>query len=92
MNQLVAFTSDSYEFATRTNAMAATRRLNYFDEKLLANCINACLSSNGRLAGPAAETVKYFYTQDKYKKLIAEGIAGTDVSAKDREVLNKLMN
>jgi aminopeptidase N len=92
VNQLVAFTSDSYEFATRTNAMAATRRLNYFDSKLLANCINACLSSNGRLSAPAAETVKYFYAQDKFKKLIAEGIAASDVSAKDREVLNKLMN
>ena len=92
INQLVAFTSDSYEFITRTNAMAALRRLNYFDVKLLANCAAACLSSNGRLAGPATETVKYFYAQDKYKKQIADYIAKADVNAKDKEILAKLMN
>lgn len=91
MNRLVDLTSVSYEFLTRTNAMAALRRLNYFDEKLLANCMNACVSANGRLAGPAAETVKYFYAQDKYKKLIDDGIANSDVKGKDREMLNKLM-
>ncbi len=92
IGQLVTFTSDSYEFVTRGNAMAALRRLNYFDEQLLANCLHACLSSNGRLSGPATETVKYFYAQDKYKKQIADGIAKADVSGKDREVLGRLVN
>jgi hypothetical protein len=92
LDQLVAFTSVSYEFVTRTNAMAALRRLNYFDSKLLANCLAASLSSNGRLAGPAAETVKYFYAQNKYRKQIADGIAKCDVSAKDKDALSKLMN
>jgi aminopeptidase N len=92
LNQLVAFTSDSYEFMTRTNAMAALRRLNYFDEKLLANCLNASVSSNGRLSGPAAETVKYFYAQDKYKRQIAEAIVSSDGNAKDKEILSKLVN
>ncbi len=91
MNRLVDLTSVSYEFLTRGNSMAALRRLNYFDDKLLANCINASLSANGRLAGPAAETIKYFYAQDKYKRLIADGIANSAVKGKDREVLNKLM-
>ena len=92
INQLVNLTSQSYEFLTRTNAMAALKRLNYFDDKLLANCINACLSTNGRLAGPATETVKYFYAQDRYKQQITEGITGSRVSLKDKEVLNKLID
>jgi len=92
MNQLVAFTSDAYEFVTRTNAMAALRRLNHIDDKLLSNCLTASLSANGRLAGPAAETVKYFYAQDKYKRQIADSIAKMDASAKDKETLTKLMN
>lgn len=91
-NQLVAFTSDSYEFVTRGNAMAATRRLNCFSEKLINNCLNACLSSNGRLSGPATETVKYFYAQDKNKKLIEAAIAHHPAEGKDRETLNKLIN
>jgi len=89
--QLINLTSQSYEFLTRTNAMAALRRLNYFDEKVLANCLNACVSANGRLSGPATETIKYFYAQDKYKKQIADAINTANVTAKDREVLNKLI-
>ena len=92
VNRLVDLTSVSYEFLTRTNAMAALRRLNYFDDKLLANCINACLNPNGRLSGPATETIKYFYAQDKYKKQIADGIANSDAKGKDKDVLNKIMD
>jgi hypothetical protein len=72
--------------------MAALRRLNHFDDKLLANCLNACLSSNGRLSGPATETVKYFYAQDKYKKQITDGINKSTAMGKDKETLNKLIN
>jgi aminopeptidase N len=90
--QLVNFTSRSYEFVTRTNAMAALRRLNHFDEKLLANCMNACVSSNGRLAGPATETIKYFYAQGKHRKQIAEAITASDAKGKDKEILNRLID
>lgn len=89
---LVNFTSRSYEFVTRTNAMAALRRLNYFDERLLANCMNACVSSNGRLAGPATETIKYFYAQGKHRKQIADAIAASDAKGKDKEILNRLID
>ncbi len=92
LTQLINYTSLSYEFMTRTNAMAALRRLNYFDDKTLSNCMNACISSNGRLAGPAAETIKYFYAQHKYKKQIQDRISTADVSTKDKEILNKLID
>lgn len=92
LNRLVAYTSNSYEFMTRTNAMAALRRLNYFDEKLLANCLDAILSTNGRLSGPATETVKYFYAQDKYKKQVADYIAKANGDAKDKEIWSRLVN
>jgi aminopeptidase N len=92
VNDLVKYTSNSYEFVTRTNAMAALRRLNYCDKALVANCANAYLTNNGRLAGPAAETIKYFYAQHKYKKVIAEVINDSNATGKDKEKLNKLMN
>jgi len=71
--------------------MAALRRLNYFDNKVLDNCINACLSTNGRLSGPANETIKYFYAQGKYKRMISEGITKGGVTKKDKEILNKII-
>ncbi len=92
VNDLVKYTSNSYEFVTRTNAMAALRRLNYCDKALVANCVNACLTNNGRLSGPATETVKYFYAQHKYKKMIAEVINSNSATGKDKETLSRLMN
>ena len=92
MKELVGYTSGSYEFVTRTNAMGALRRLNHCDAQMLANILNACLSSNGRLSGVAVETIKYFYAQDKFKKEIADGISKYEANAKDKETLNRLMN
>lgn len=72
INKLVDYTSKSYEFRTRTNAMQALKRLDYFDGGLMANLLDAVPSSNGRLAGPATEVLQYFYSQDKYKKTISD--------------------
>lgn len=91
IDQLVAYTSNSYEFLTRTNSMTSLRKLNYFDLTLLNNCLNACISSNGRLAGPANETIKYFYAQDKYKKMIFDHIASKTWTTWEKEIVSKLI-
>ncbi|MGZ3932708.1 MAG: hypothetical protein ACXVP0_15685, partial [Bacteroidia bacterium] len=89
--QLVSFTSNSYEFITRTNSMAALRKLNYFEGTALNNCMEACLSSNGRLAGPAAETLKYFYGQAKHKKQIYDAVKGKEWKGWEKDILVKLI-
>jgi aminopeptidase N len=91
IDPLVTYTSDSYEFLTRGNAMAGLRKINYFDATVLENCLAASLSSNGRLAGPAAETIKYFYAQDKYKKMIADAINGKTWKDWEKDIVMKLM-
>lgn len=91
IDQLVSYTSNSYEFITRANAMATLRKLNYFDETLLNNCLQACVSNNGRLAGPATETVKYFINQVKHKKTIVDTISKKKVQNWEKEILLKLI-
>jgi aminopeptidase N len=91
IDQLVGYTSNSYEFITRGNAMTALRKLNYFDNTVLLNCLQACLSNNGRLSGPANETVKYFYTQAKYKKMIYETITSRKSQNWEKEILYRLI-
>ena len=91
ISQLVNYTSNSYEFITRGNAMNALRKLNYIDETMVNNCIEACLSSNGRLAGPANETIKYFYAQTQFKKLISETIKKRNSKNWEKEILMKLI-
>jgi Peptidase family M1 domain/Peptidase M1 N-terminal domain len=73
-DELVAMTSVSYEFRTRDNAMAALRRLDYFDRPLVGYLVSAILNSNTRLSGPAGDLLAYFYAQDKYKRVIGEYI------------------
>ncbi len=91
IDKLIAYTSNSYEFITRSNAMTTFRKLNYFDEAILGNCLQACLSNNGRLSGPATETVKYFSAQPKYRKIIVEAITTKQWKAWEKEILYKLL-
>lgn len=92
LKQLENLTSMSYEFLTRGNAMAALRRINHFNKLVMENCMNAAISSNSRLASPAAETIRYFFTQNQYKKMIADIITSSAYSGTDKETLIRLLN
>jgi len=92
LSKLVAYSGNSYEFRTRTNAMDALMRLDYFDTALLANLLNAVPSSNGRLAGPASEVLKYFYAQDKWKKTIADFVIAGKWQSWQKAAIRKIVN
>lgn len=92
INKLVTYTSNSYEFRTRTNAMQALMRLDYFDTTLLANLLNAIPSPNGRLAGPASEVLQYFYAQEKHKKAIADYVAAGKWESWQLAAIRKVVN
>jgi len=91
MLELISYTSQSYEFTTRKNAMEALQRLNFFDELLLENIIQAMLSFNSRLANPAAEVLKHFYHQNNYKNIIAAYIEKSNYSNDEKVKLKKMI-
>lgn len=91
-NKLVAYTSNSYEFLTRDNAMMALKRLDYFDTTLLANLLNAVPNANGRLAGPASEVLKYFYEQDRYKSIITGFVANHKWKLWQKEAIDRVID
>ncbi len=76
--QLVEYTSNRYEFRTRTKAMEALEHLNYFDEELIKNLFSACINPNGRLANPASRTLKYLLKTDTRLEM-AKGIFALSV-------------
>lgn len=90
--KLVSYTSNSYEFRTRVYAMQALMRLDYFDTTLLANLLDAEPGSNSRLAAPAGEVLKYFYSQDKNKKTIADYIAAGKWEPWQLTAIKKVIN
>lgn len=56
--QLVPYTSNLYEFRTRTRAMAALEHIDYSDKDLIYNLFNAALYNNSRLSNPAMKLLK----------------------------------
>ena len=69
-NQLVDYSSNSFEFWTRRNAMNAMKRINMLTEKALWNLLDASWNPNTRLSSSAVETLQYFYQQSKFKQMI----------------------
>jgi aminopeptidase N len=62
----------TYEFKTRVNAFEAVKRLNDLDTTVAANLLDAMVSSNGRLRGPATAAVQYFMQQTVYRNLLQQ--------------------
>lgn len=89
--ELVELTSISYEFLTRVNAMAALERLNYFDQTLLENLMDAIFNPNGRLAGPAKGTLKYFKKQNAYNKQITDYLRNGKWNDWQQEIVDSLL-
>jgi aminopeptidase N len=92
IGRLVDYTSNSYEFRTRVNAMQALKRLNYFNTKFLANLIDALPSANGRLSGPASEVLQYFYSQDLHKPAITDYVNTNKLDALQMAAVKKIVN
>jgi hypothetical protein len=71
LNELIARSGKEYEFRTRANAFEALKRLNYLDETVAANLLDAMVHFNGRLSGPAQKAANYFNEQTEYKTIFA---------------------
>jgi len=78
LEKLVDYTSLSYEFMTRQNAMASLKKLDYFNQAALENILDAAFNPNNRLATPAIETLKYFYAKNQYRKMIADYLSSKE--------------
>ena len=68
-NELVDYTSHSYEFRTRVKAMDALEHLHYGNESLIKNLCDAVMSSNSRLAGPAERVLRKLIATEEFKSL-----------------------
>ena len=91
VDQLIAYSSGSYEFRTRVNAMNALKRLGHFDSKFLDNIVEAMLSANGRLSGPAGDVIRYYYEQNAYRKIIDEHLASRRFEGWQKEAIGRFI-
>jgi aminopeptidase N len=88
-NKLVNYTSNSYEFQTRINAIGVLKKFNYFDAYMMDNCFDAIFNPNSRLAGPALDALKHFKAQYTFKQMIEEKMAALSVDDYQKEIIRK---
>ena len=74
-NALINYAGNQWEFRTRNNAFAALKATGTFNATLIPHLFDAMLSTNGRLAGPAAEFANYFTQQASNLKAMQEFMA-----------------
>ncbi|MBK7147762.1 MAG: M1 family metallopeptidase [Bacteroidetes bacterium] len=90
--ELVDYTSDKFEFRTRGKAMDAVERLGICSTEVIRNLLNALLSSNGRLSGPASRTLKSLIRKEENKQL-ALGVASlTNWQKWQSDMIAKVLN
>ncbi len=91
-DQLVSYTSMSYEFRTRVNAAQSVKRLNYFAVPLLDNLTQAMTTSNSRLAYPSGEVLDFFYSQAQFRSQIATFVQNKTWKEWEREQVGKMLH
>jgi aminopeptidase N len=91
-DELVDYSSLSYEFETRQNALMALKRLNYPDERVTRNLFDAVLYWNFKLSNTAKDVLTYFMQQDQYKKLLTDYYHSHEWSDGQKVTLNKIFN
>lgn len=72
INQLVDFTSGSYNFVIRTKASEALKELQIFDPAFIGNLIDGCFSFNYKLRGVCYKILTFYAEKEEYKEIIAD--------------------
>ncbi len=92
IKELTGYTSNRYEFRTRVKAAEALERMNYCDEDVLLNLMNASTYTNNRLNGPSTRILKAFLQNpvqhDKAKALLSLA----SWTEWERKILEKIIN
>ncbi|MBL4623811.1 MAG: M1 family metallopeptidase [Flavobacteriales bacterium] len=91
VNELIRYTSNSYEFKTRISAAQALQRLNYCNVELAQNLIQGMGSANSRLSNPCTKVFNYFYRQTALKHQIDVLVRNGTWSKKQQTKFNNIM-
>ncbi len=92
LSELIGYSSLSYEFETRQNALMALKRLNYLDEEVATNLLDAAVYWNYKLVNTAKEVIGFFKQQTNGKAMLNECLMKMKLETKDYAELKKLIN
>ncbi|MFY8189833.1 MAG: hypothetical protein ACOVK9_02620, partial [Bacteroidia bacterium] len=87
--ELVQYAGADYEFRTRNQAFLVLKSTGVFTDKLANYLLQAMLSTNGRLASPAAELAAHFAAQLSYQSVMKKAIQTASFTKEERDQLLK---
>ena len=70
VEQLIEYTSSSYEFLTRVNAIKLLKNKKIYNDILVANLLDAIYNPNKRLSMPAKKYLKQLYELENVKSIL----------------------
>jgi aminopeptidase N len=88
---LIDYTSNQWEFRTRNAAFASIKTINVCNEQLIANLFDAVLSTNSRLAGPAADLANYLAVQQKNIQAMRAYYNAQNYTKDQKEIIKKYL-
>lgn len=89
--ELIAYTSPSWEFRTRVNALYALKKLNICTRDMIQHIAQASVSANRRMAGPAIDVLEYFNQQAAFREEIRKTLELKDTDPNGAAKLKKTL-
>ena len=90
-DQLVDYTSNSFEFNTRLIALSNILEVQYFSKQLMLNLINGSTSFNHHLVGPCRRVLKGLISNDSFRKEIESIFIQEKLTKSEKDFLTKLL-
>jgi aminopeptidase N len=91
LDELIGYSSKSYEFETRQNALMALKRLNYLDAQVAENLLDAANYWNYKLVNTAKDVINFFKQQTAGKAMLNNCLNNLTLNKEDNEALKKMI-
>ncbi len=88
--ELVDYTSNSFDFITRQNAIGALKRLNYCNEQLITNLCLGVQKVNWKLSKSCGLLIRHFYNSD-YKELVISAVKSFETTAEQKTRIERFL-
>lgn len=91
LKEIIDYSSISFDFETRLNALMLLQKINYLDREVARNLMLAAIHWNPKLYRPAKEIMDYFLKQMNYKEIIHKTFNNSDFMGWEKDKISKLI-
>lgn len=92
LDEILDYTSISFDFETRLNSLLILRKINYLDQNSAKNLLLATIHWNPKLHRPAREVLNFFRQQPRYEQLINLVYTQTNWNDWEKNELKKILD